>query len=74
MYRINEIYPLLLMSQPTQKTYPQPPDNHSTHRIEKAKKQGANKPQTQLPVLYLILRAGAGVGAGGGRADGVRDF
>ena len=29
---------------------------------------------TQLPVLYLILRAGAGVDAGGGRAYGVRDF
>ena len=28
----------------------------------------------QLPVLYLILRAGAGVDAGGGRAYGDRDF
>ena len=28
----------------------------------------------QLPALYLILRAGAGVEAGGGRAYGVRDF
>ena len=28
----------------------------------------------QLPVLYLILRAGAGVDAGVGRAYGVRDF
>ena len=28
----------------------------------------------QLPALYLIFRAGAGVNAGIGRADGVRDF
>jgi len=28
----------------------------------------------QLPVLYLILRKGAGVDAGVGRAYGVRDF
>ena len=28
----------------------------------------------QLPVLHLILRAGAGVDAGGGRACEVRDF
>ena len=28
----------------------------------------------QLPALYLILRAGAGVDAGIGRAYGVRDF
>ena len=28
----------------------------------------------ELPALYLILRAGAGIDAGGGRAYGVRDF
>jgi len=39
-----------------------------------AKEKDAYKLLTQLPVLYLILRAGAGVDAGGGRACGVRDF
>ena len=29
---------------------------------------------TQLPVLYLILKKGAGVDAGVGQAYGVRDF
>ena len=46
----------------------------STHRIEMSKKQGAYKLLTQLPALYLIHRAGAGVDAGVGRAYGVRDF
>ena len=47
---------------------PRPPDNHSTHRIEMAKEQGAYMPTNQLPVLYHILRKGAGVDAGAGRA------
>ena len=55
-------------------TYPQLPDNHSTHSIEMAKEEGAYKLLTQLPVLYLILRERAGVDAGVGRAYGVRDF
>ena len=46
----------------------------STHRIEIAKEEGACKLLTQLPVLYLILRVGAGVDAGTGRTYGVRDF
>jgi len=46
-------------------TYPHIPDNHSTHRLEITKEEGAYKLLTQLPVLYLILRAGAGVDAGG---------
>lgn len=29
---------------------------------------------TQLPVLYLILREGAGIDAEVGRAHGVRDY
>jgi len=52
--------------------------NHSTHRIEMAKGQGANKLLTQLPVMYLILNLilieGAGVDAGVRRAYGVRDI
>jgi len=39
-----------------------------------AEEEGAYKLLTQLPVLYLILRKGAGVDAGIGRAYGVRDF
>ena len=39
-----------------------------------AKEEGAYKPLTQLPVLYLILRKGAGVDARVGRAYRVRDF
>ncbi len=39
-----------------------------------AKEEGAYDLLTQLPVLYLILRYGAGVDAGVGRAYGVRDF
>ena len=39
-----------------------------------AKEEGAYKLLTQLPALYLILRAGAGVDARVGRAYGVRDF
>jgi len=35
---------------------------------------GCQEAVDQLPALYLILRTGAGVDAGGGRADGVRDF
>ena len=54
--------------------YPQLPDNHSIHRIEMAKEEGAYMLLTQLPVLYLIIREGAGVDAGVGRAYGVRDF
>ena len=37
---------------------PQPPGNHSSHGIEMAKEQGANKPLTQLPALYLFLKQG----------------
>jgi len=54
--------------------YPQPPDNNSTHSIEMAKEEDAYKLLTQLPVLSPILREGAGVDAGIGRAYGVRDF
>jgi len=41
-----------------------------------SKKQRNRVPTSadELPVLYLIFRAGAGVEAGGGRAYGVRDF
>ena len=39
-----------------------------------AKEEGAYMLLTQLPILYLILREGAGVDAGVGRAYGVRDF
>jgi len=39
-----------------------------------AEEAGAYKLLTKLPVLYLILRAGAGVDAGIGRAYGVLDF
>ena len=39
-----------------------------------AEEEGAHKLLTQLPVLYLIPREGAGVDAGVGRAYGVRDF
>ena len=39
-----------------------------------AKEEGAYMPTVQLPVLYLILREGAGVDAGVGRAYGVRDI
>ena len=46
----------------------------STHKIEVAKEVGAYMLLTQLPVLYLIFREGAGVDAGVGRAYGVRDF
>jgi len=53
---------------------PHLPVNHSTHRIEMAKGQGANKLLTQLPVMYLILIEGAGVDAGVERAHIVRDF
>ena len=54
--------------------YTRLPNNHSTHMIEMAKEEGAYMLLTQLPVLYIILRAGAGVDAGVGRAYGVRDF
>jgi len=36
--------------------------------------KGARMSVDQLPVLYLIFRGGAGVNAGGGRTDGVRDI
>jgi len=45
-----------------------------SHRLEMAPEEGAYMLLTQLPVLYLILRAGAGVEAGVGRAYRVRDF
>ena len=38
------------------------------------KRRKCARPADKLPVLYLILRAGAGVDAGIGRAYGVRDF
>ena len=46
----------------------------STHRIKITKEECAHDLLTQLPVLYLIFREGAGVDAGVGRAYGVRDF
>jgi len=50
--------------------YLQVPDNHSTHRMEVGSGQGRGCVQaaTQLPVLHLILREGAGVDARVGRA------
>jgi len=42
--------------------------------MEIAKKEGAYKLLTQLPVLHLILKEGAGVDAGVGQAYEVRDF
>ena len=39
-----------------------------------SKARGCLHAADKLPVLYLILRAGAGVDAGVGRAYGVRDF
>ena len=45
-----------------------------SHRLEMAPEDGAYMLLTQLPALYLILRAGAGVDAGGGRTYGVWDF
>ena len=42
--------------------------------IEIVKEEDAYMLLTQLPVLYLILRTGAGVDAGVGRACGVWDF
>ena len=53
---------------------PSPPDNHPTHRIEITREKDVYKWLTQLPVLYLILREGAGVSAGVVRACGVQDF
>ena len=54
--------------------YPQLPDNHATHSIEKAKERRCVQALTQLPVLYPILREGAGIDAGVGQAYGVRDY
>ena len=42
--------------------------------IPRGKGRGCVQSADQLPALYLILRAGAGVDAGVGRAYGVRDF
>ena len=42
--------------------------------IPRGKGTGCQQAADQLPILYLIHRAGAGVDAGGGRAYGVRDF
>jgi len=42
--------------------------------IPHGKGTGCQQAADELPALYLILRAGAGVGAGVGRAYGVRDF
>ena len=39
-----------------------------------AKEEGTYMLLTQLPVLYLILKKGAGVDAGVGQAYGVLDF
>ena len=39
-------------------TYPHLPDNQSTHRIEIAKKQGANKLLTNCPPCILFLEQG----------------
>jgi len=38
--------------------YKQPPDNHSTHGIEMAKEQGANKLLTNCPPCILFLEQG----------------
>jgi len=38
--------------------YTQLPDNHSTHRIKIAKKQGANKLLTNCPSCILFLEQG----------------
>jgi len=37
---------------------PSPPDNHSTHMIEMAKEQGANKLLTNCPPCILSLEQG----------------
>ena len=39
-------------------TYPQPPDNHFTHRIEKAKEQGSPQALTNCPPSPLSLEQG----------------
>ncbi|MCD4810596.1 MAG: hypothetical protein K8R17_11970 [Methanosarcinales archaeon] len=39
-------------------TYPQVPDNHSTHGIEVAEEQGANKLLTNCPSCILFLEQG----------------
>jgi hypothetical protein len=39
-------------------TYPQIPDNHSTHRMEMAKEQGASKLLTNCPTGTLSLKKG----------------
>ena len=44
------------------------------HTASKWQKKKCVHATDQLPVLYLILREGAGVDAGIGRAYGVRDF
>ena len=44
------------------------------HSIEIAKEEGAYMLLTKLPVRFLILREGAGVDVGVGRAYRVRDF
>lgn len=54
--------------------YPQLLNNHSTHSTEITGEECAYKLLTQLPVLYLKLREGAGVDAGVGRGHEVRDF
>ena len=56
-------------------SYPQLPDNHSTHRIEMAE-EDALQALTQLPILYLIIREGAGVDAESGEPMefGIFDF
>jgi len=41
---------------------------------QNGKGTGCQQAADQLPVLYLIFRAGGGVDAGVGRAYGVRDF
>ena len=38
--------------------YPQPPDNHSTYRIEIAKEQGAHKLLKNCPPCILFLKQG----------------
>jgi len=41
-----------------QAAYPPPPNNHSIHRIEMAKEQGANKLLTNCPSCILSLKEG----------------
>jgi len=43
-------------------------------RFHMAKETECQQTADELPVLYLILRSGAGVDAGVRRAYGVRDF